>query len=121
MPRIVIKEGEGVGRDHTLGAGECVVGRDPSVDFVIEDGSASRRHFRIFQEEGSYWVEDLESTNGTRINGRKAKRWKLKDGDEVRVGGTKMAFVQKDMLGGGAAPTRAKKQFNAPVRKKRRR
>ena len=40
MPRLLIKRGPGVGRDHALGAGDCVVGRDPGVTFMLEDGNA---------------------------------------------------------------------------------
>ena len=119
MPRLVIKQGDGVGRDQALGAGECVVGRDPSADFVIEERGASRRHFRVYQDGGQYFVEDLGSTNGTRINGRRAKRWKLSDGDVIQVGAVEMTFVQKDMF--GAAPGPSKPATPAPVRRKRRR
>ena len=118
MPRLVIKQGDGVGRDHTLGAGDCVVGRDPSADFVLEERGASRRHFRVYQDAGQYFVEDLGSTNGTRVNGRRAKRWKLTDGDRIQVGKVEMTFVQKDPF---AAPTPTKPAFQAPVRRRRRR
>ena len=53
MPRLVIKQGPGVGRDHALGGGECVVGRDASVTFVLDDHLASRRHFKIVAESGA--------------------------------------------------------------------
>ena len=107
MPRLVIKQGPGVGRDHALGAGECVVGRDASVTFVLEDNLASRRHFRVVAEAGSWYLEDLGSTNGTLVNGQRAQRQKLQDGDTIRAGNTRLTFVQKDMLGGTGAPAKA--------------
>ena len=110
MPRLVIQQGDGVGRDHTLGAGACVVGRDPGADFVIEDAAASRRHFQVVSQGGRYRLEDLESTNGTRLNGRRTKGGPLSDGDRIQVGSTEITFVQKDLF----APA-------APVRRRRRR
>ena len=113
MPRLVIKKGEGVGRDKVLSGGECVIGRGPDADFTIEDNLASRRHFRVMQEEGVYWVEDLGSTNGTLVNGRRTQRVQLMDGDQIQAGSTEVSFVQKDLL--GMAGTKAKQP---PVIKK---
>ena len=114
MPRLVIRNGNGVGRDHVLGAAPCTVGRDPGADFTLDDTLVSRRHFRVLQEGGAYWVEDLGSTNGTLINGRKSQRVQLVDGDVIQVGETQVAFVQKDLLGLTGKPTRAKKPIAVP-------
>jgi pSer/pThr/pTyr-binding forkhead associated (FHA) protein len=112
MPRLQIKEGPGVGRDHALGAAECVIGRDASADFVLEDTLVSRRHLRVVQADGGWIAEDLDSTNGMQVNGRRTKRFRLSDGDTIRVGSSSLVFVQKDLLGGGGgAPV--------PVRKRR--
>jgi len=111
MPRLAIKEGPGVGRDHMLGPAACVVGRDAGADFVLEDGSVSRKHFRVVQDGGAYFVEDLGSTNGTVVNGRKSKRARLSDGDLIHVGATRLAFVQKDLLKQAPAPTRRRKHI----------
>lgn len=63
------------------------VGRDPSSDLVLSSGKASRRHARVYVEEGALWVEDLNSTNGTYVNGQKIKgKSVLQDGDSVRFG-----------------------------------
>jgi pSer/pThr/pTyr-binding forkhead associated (FHA) protein len=100
MPRLVIKQGPGVGRDHALGGGPCVVGRDPAVEFVLDDKLASRRHFRIVPDGGAWFMEDLGSTNGTLLNGQRVERHRLSDGDRIRAGGTELAFVQKDLWAG---------------------
>jgi pSer/pThr/pTyr-binding forkhead associated (FHA) protein len=101
MPRLVIRKGEGVGKDHALG-GECVVGRHPTCTFPLDDVLASRRHFRVLQKEGAWWAEDLGSTNGTLVNGRKITQHRLADGDVLSAGNTEMVFVQKDLLATGA-------------------
>ncbi len=132
MPRLVIKQGKGVGRDHALGAAPCVVGRDAaSAQFVLDDHLVSRRHFQVLQDDGTWYVEDLGSTNGTLLNGTKAKRGRLTDGDTIRAGETDLTFVQKDLLGGASAPVPARRRMKdqggaprrggAPVRRKRRR
>lgn len=113
MPRLVVRQGEGIGRDQPLGVGACVVGRGPGVDFTIDDTSMSRQHFRVVGTAGTWMLEDLVSTNGTFLNGRRARRAPLKDGDTIRAGGTELRYVQKDML--------ASSGLKAPVRKKRRR
>jgi hypothetical protein len=97
MPRLVIQKGEGMGKDHALG-GECVVGRHQSTNFPLDDGLVSRRHFRVFPEGGGWTLEDLGSTNGTLVNGRKVGRIALADGDVISAGTTEMVFRQKDLL-----------------------
>ena len=125
MPRLVIRKGVAAGRDHALGA-ECVVGRDPSVTFPLEDQGVSRRHFRVFQQGGVWLVEDLGSTNGTAVNGQRMARQPLVDGDRIHAGATVLQFVQKDILAGGApsaaaAPKRRPTAGAAPVSRRRRR
>ena len=104
MPRLVIRKGVAAGRDHALG-GECVVGRHPQVAFVLDDHLVSRRHFRVFQQGGVWLVEDLGSTNGILVNGRRTARQPLVDGDLIRAGSTEIQFVQKDILAGGPRAT----------------
>ncbi len=133
MPRLVIKHGPGIGRDHALGGAECVVGRDPTAHFTLDDAVASRRHVRFVSEAGLWYAEDLGSTNGTLVNGKRAQRVRLHDGDVIRVGNTHLSFVQKDLLGSSTArraravetppppPPPAPKRASAPVRRRRRR
>ena len=91
-----------------------------------EDHSVSRRHFKVVHESGSYYVEDLGSTNGTILNGKRAQRARLSDGDTILIGETHIQFVQKDMLAGEApaaeavpeAPEPARPPAPVPTRKK---
>ncbi|MFV1959628.1 MAG: FHA domain-containing protein [Planctomycetota bacterium] len=107
MPRLVIHKGVAAGRDQALGA-ECVVGRHPTVDFVLDDHLVSRRHFRVVAKAGTWVVQDLGSTNGTVVNGRRVRQAALHDCDVIRVGETELVFVQKDLLGSLASPKRRK-------------
>jgi hypothetical protein len=112
MPRLLITEGAGVGRDHAV-ATECVVGRAPGADFIVDDNLVSRRHARIYREGDGYVVEDLGSRNGTVVNGKRVARARIVDGDTITVGSTAMTFRQKTLeqaaAGGkplGAPPAR---------------
>ncbi len=72
-----------------LEPGEYIVGRYPTNDIVIPDPYVSRRHARIFYKDGEWYIEDLDSTNGTivgneDIRGKGAK--KIEDGTEIVVG-----------------------------------
>ena len=63
-----------------------VIGRDPTVEIPIAHRSLSRRHARVTLTDGEVWVEDLESRNGTRVNGEPADRRRLEQGDLLTLG-----------------------------------
>lgn len=50
---------------------EIFIGRDPQNDFEIDDETVSGRHARIFYKNNQWFIEDLQSTNGTFLNGEK--------------------------------------------------
>lgn len=63
------------------------VGRAVRADFVVDAALVSRVHCRLSaRPDGRLEVQDLESTNGTFLNGKKVDRAELKDGDELGVG-----------------------------------
>jgi DNA-binding winged helix-turn-helix (wHTH) protein len=80
-------------REVQLLDGENVVGRDADAALWIDHSSVSRRHARVVVVDGKVTLEDLESKNGTHLNGKKIqRRTTLKDGDEVRIGPETMVF-----------------------------
>lgn len=70
----------------TVDGGELVFGRGEDCSARIDDPSLSRRHARVQRVGGSYVLEDLDSTNGTTVNGTPITSRKLRDGDRIELG-----------------------------------
>ena len=83
---------------------ECVIGRTPDCAISIPDGSISSRHARVTRSPEGFSIEDLQSRNGTFVNGEKVDKPRLlADGDVVRLGKIIMTFnVAQEAV---AAPT----------------
>lgn len=84
--RLVAEGGPYDGRVYSLAPGILSVGRAVDNDLVYDDPSLSRRHARVIREAGKMEVEDLGSSNGTYVNGRKIGRAGVNPGDIVRFG-----------------------------------
>jgi FHA domain len=73
--------------------GGLSIGRSPQADVRIEDRYASAVHARLYSRGASYYVEDMNSTNGTYLNGAVLEgEAELSDLDEVRIGDTEFRF-----------------------------
>jgi len=68
------------------------LGRSRECDIRLEDPNVSRRHCQVRKMEGGYVLEDLQSKNGTYVNGSPVQRWVLSDGDLIILGEQKLAF-----------------------------
>jgi Protein of unknown function (DUF3662)/FHA domain len=80
------------GRRLRVDKRRVLLGRSRECDIQIEDANVSRRHAELRQEGTSYWIVDLDSTNGVEVNGRRVKRSKLDPGDTFTVGSTEVTF-----------------------------
>jgi hypothetical protein len=80
------------GRRVTLGEESVVIGRLPECDVVVADPGVSRRHAEVRPEGDGWVIVDLDSTNGTRVNGVGVKRRRLADGDVITMGNTAIRF-----------------------------
>ncbi len=69
--RLVVRQGPVPGQVFELNRNEISIGRDIANDFVINDAEVSRRHARLTLEGERYKIEDLNSTNGTYIDGQR--------------------------------------------------
>src|SRR5439155_1286905 len=66
-----------------LGPDPLLIGRDPQNDVVLDDRRVSRKHAEIRLRLGRYTLYDLQSTNGTYVNGRRVAEKVLDDGDKI--------------------------------------
>jgi len=70
-----------------------MISRDPLNEIVIDHPTVSEQHAVLLRTGGSYSLKDLNSTNGTQVNGDFASDAELKDGDSVRFGSVIAVFV----------------------------
>ena len=70
-----------------------LLGRLPECDLQIDDVSVSRRHARVTERAGGWSIEDLDSTNGVRVNGTNVRQTTLQHGDTIELGSVKMTFA----------------------------
>jgi Protein of unknown function (DUF3662)/FHA domain len=80
------------GRTHQVSSPTVVLGRSREADVRVADVNASRKHAELHQEGSSYWIVDLESTNGVEVNGKRVDRARLSDGDRITIGTTELVF-----------------------------
>lgn len=92
--RLVVERGGGLSSGRAFGVGPgLVIGRAPGCEIRIEDSYASSRHARLYDRDGHVYVEDMNSTNGTYVNGvRVAAQQLLRPGDVIRIGDTELRF-----------------------------
>ena len=64
-----------------------MLGRSKDSDVQVEDANVSRRHAEL-RRGGSWWLVDLDSTNGTELNGKRVQKAKLSEGDTITLGAT---------------------------------
>src|SRR5579871_4136194 len=93
MPfQLTIAEGKEAGREFVFEQPQVVIGRTAECDVVLYDPGVSRKHARIFTEGNAFFVEDMGSSNGTKVNGSVVKKQKLSTGDAVSLGPVVFAF-----------------------------
>ncbi len=83
-------------------SGDDTIGRDEDCQIPIDDNFMSHRHSRIFKEKDGYYIEDLDSTNGTFLNGNKLGEdaVELLDGDRICIGQLEFVFLRPSLKDG---------------------
>jgi predicted component of type VI protein secretion system len=85
--KLIFRSGFLAGREEDISSEETIIGRDPVHLLSIEDVKVSRNHLKIYPENELLMLEDLGSTNGTFINGKRVtKPTRLRNGDLVSLG-----------------------------------
>ncbi|MGR6966722.1 FhaA domain-containing protein [Geodermatophilus sp. URMC 61] len=85
---------DGPGTRHELTTGRNVIGRGTDADIRLPDTGVSRKHVDVVLDDGTAIAEDLGSTNGTLVNGRRITRQPLADGDVIRIGHSVLVYRQ---------------------------
>jgi hypothetical protein len=81
------------GKSYALIRSNVIIGRDAGCDIVLDDANISRQHAQLTQDViGTWKISDLNSTNGTRLNGNLVGGALLRDGDEITIGVTVLEF-----------------------------
>ncbi len=96
---LIVLQGSNVGAMYKIDGPEMLIGRASAASVRLQDDGVSRRHARIIQVAGQLMIEDLQSANGTIVNGEKVDQVVLKDGDKIRFGSTTiLKFTYHDNL-----------------------
>lgn len=82
---LTVLTGIQAGQVHTLN-GECLIGRGGDVDLSVDDQAVSRRHARLSSVDGGYLLEDLGSTNGSFVGGKRVAKSILRPGARIQLG-----------------------------------
>ena len=79
-------------RTHPIASTETLIGRSMHSDIKLTDTGISREHATITWEGESFILEDLQSTNGTKVNDKRIRSVKLSSEDRIQVGRTILTF-----------------------------
>ena len=96
MAHLVVIEGRDPGRRFDVGPW-CDLGRELQNNIRLRDSETSRRHARIMHDGDRWWIVDLGSSNGTKVNGQKIDRQALQNGDRVEIGNSVLRFECPDL------------------------
>jgi pSer/pThr/pTyr-binding forkhead associated (FHA) protein len=95
---LVICNGGFEGMEYELSREETIIGRNPTTDITLLDENISREHSIILwvRETGTYSIEDLQSTNGTKVNDKRVRSANLQHEDQIEIGHTRFTFLLRE-------------------------
>lgn len=91
MAKLILRAGA-LRREITLDDKPHSIGRRPANRLMLDDQAVSGRHAHIYALGGRYQIEDLQSSNGTRVNGQPISKHTLKHGDRIQIGNNEFEF-----------------------------
>ena len=100
QPVLILQNNNNTLHEHwIMEKDEVIIGRGEECDLVLDERQVSRQHIRIYKDSNAYFVEDLESKNGTWLNGNQFKGVRrLSDGDELHLA----LAIRVQFIGSGA-------------------
>lgn len=99
MAKLVITEADGSSRDFALNKERVTIGRHAENDIALNDKAVSGRHAVIITILRDSFLEDLNSTNGTLVNGRQVAKHPLTNGDSIAIGRNTLRFESEVAAG----------------------
>ncbi|MCM8774488.1 MAG: FHA domain-containing protein [Candidatus Omnitrophica bacterium] len=102
---LIVISGPEEGKVFYINKPNLIIGREDEVDIKIKESYISRKHAQIISQRHAKLISagneviliDLQSTNGTFVNGKRIKEVTLRDGDEIRIGNVIMKFFQEEI------------------------
>ena len=115
MPKMIVSIDGVVIKEVQLTKERTTLGRRPYNDIVIDNLAISGEHAVLQMTGGQVFLEDLNSTNGTYVNGKATKKQLLQDGDVVEVGKYKIKFVNEVPFAEMATMVESRVEARPPV------
>lgn len=106
MPKVILSTDGVVIKEVQLTKERSTLGRRPYNDIVIDNLAVSGEHAALQMVAGQVFIEDLNSTNGTYLNGKPVKKHPLHHGDILDVGKYQIQFIQEPATGAAGPQTR---------------
>src|SRR5262245_7759350 len=102
MTTLVTVQGPNTGRTFSLDARRSLIGRRPDSNVFLESLAVSREHAQLHCQEGTFFIEDLGSSNGTWVNGKRIEgRAPLTEKDTLQIGPYVLALRQGPQVRSG--------------------
>ncbi|MDH5425453.1 MAG: FHA domain-containing protein [Gammaproteobacteria bacterium] len=108
MTKVTIFQDLKIKSEYEITSNTTTIGRHDNNDICIDNLSISGRHAQILKAGDDYFIEDLNSSNGTYVNGNLIKKYLLSNGNEIRIGKYELKF-QTDSA--AAKPVREENEF----------
>jgi Nif-specific regulatory protein len=112
--KLTIISGKLKGEVYELNGENFSIGRESSNEIILKDASVSRRHCIIEKRGNQFFINDLQSLNGTFVNEKQAENTLLKHGDKIRVGDFTLRFQTKDFIETSSEIIFDRTEFNLP-------
>ncbi len=96
MAILKVASGAALGQRFEINSDQLLIGRAPFCGLKLEEQSVSRQHARIVHAADGYYLEDLESLNGTYVNGRRIRRCRLRDHDCIHIYKVLLEFLEAE-------------------------
>jgi transcriptional regulator with GAF, ATPase, and Fis domain len=107
-PRLLVLSGPLKDSTIPLAEGEVTIGREATNGIAVVDPSVSRKHCLVSWQDGRFRVRDLDSRNGTQVNGAGVEEQWLQHGDEIAAGDSSFLFLLEDE---DITPTESRVEF----------